>query len=83
MWASEGRQALAVLDGHLKGRDFVVGEAPTMADVDLYGVACYAEAGGFELADHPSLRAWMDRVEALPGFGPPETVVPRETRLTA
>ncbi|MGP9821893.1 glutathione S-transferase family protein [Salinarimonas sp. NSM] len=83
MCTAEGAAALAVLDGHLAGRDFVVGEGPTMADVDLYGVACYAEAGGFSLEALPALRAWMARVEALPGFGPPDVVVPKETRLGA
>ncbi|WP_052341649.1 glutathione S-transferase family protein [Salinarimonas rosea] len=83
MWTAEGEAALAVLDGHLQGRDFLVGEGPTMADVDLYGVASYAEAGGFSLEARPALRAWMARIEALPGFGPPEAIVPKETRLTA
>lgn len=83
MWTTEGRAALAVLDGHLKGRDFVVGEAPSIADVDLYGVVNYAEAGGFAIADYPAVAAWMARIEALPGFGEPDAVVPKATRLTA
>ncbi|WP_372425995.1 glutathione S-transferase family protein [Salinarimonas chemoclinalis] len=83
IWTAEGEAALAVLDGHLRGRDFVVGEGPTMADVDLYGVACYAEAGGFSLEALPALRAWMARIESLPGFGPPDAIVPKETRITA
>jgi len=82
-WTAEGNAALAVLDAHLKGRGFVVGEAPTMADVDLYGSAAYAEAGGFDLAAYPALQAWMARIEALPGFGAPEALIPKESRLTA
>lgn len=82
-WTAEGAAALATLDAHLKGRAFVVGEGPTMADVDLYGSVAYAEAGGFDLYDHPAIGAWMARIEALPGFGMPEDLVPKETRLTA
>lgn len=83
MWTGEGEAALGVLDAHLKGRDFLVGEGPTMADVDVYGVAAYAEAGGFALSSYPAIQAWMARIEALPGFGKPEDIVPKETRITA
>lgn len=82
-WTVEGEAALGTLDAHLKGRAFVVGEGPTMADVDLYGSAAYAEAGGFDLAARPAIRDWMARVEALPGFGAPQDLIPMETRLTA
>lgn len=83
MWRTEGDAALDVLDAHLKGRDFVVGEGPTMADVDLYGVLAYAAAGGFDLSPREAIRGWMGRIEALPGFGTAEAIVPKETRLTA
>jgi glutathione S-transferase len=68
MYQNEGKIALKVLDDHLAGRSYVVGEALTIADVDLYGVAAYAADGGFDLAEFPNLSAWMKRIEALPGF---------------
>lgn len=80
---AEGEAGLAVLEAHLKTRDWLVGEAPTIADIDVYGVVAYAEAGGFALANYPSLDAWMKRFEALPGFGRPEDVLPKQTRKAA
>jgi glutathione S-transferase len=37
-YMAEGQGALKILDQHLAARSYVVGEAPTFADVDLYGI---------------------------------------------
>ena len=82
MYAANGNAALKVLDTHLAGRSWAVGEGPTIADVDLYGVVAYAGDGGFDLAQYPNISAWKARVEALPGFLAPGAL-PRETRAAA
>ncbi|NRF70124.1 glutathione S-transferase family protein [Aquincola sp. S2] len=61
-------QLFARLEGHLQQRDWFVGEAPTIADVALYSYTARAPEGGIPLDDYPRLRAWLARVEALPGF---------------
>ena len=76
MYQSDGQAALAVLDEALKGRDWLVGEHVTMADIDLYGTVRYAPEGGFDLATVPHLSAWMKRIEGLKGFAQPETLMP-------
>jgi glutathione S-transferase len=80
---SDGTTALKVLDDHLAGRDWMVGDAPTIADIDLYGVAAYAADGGYDVALYANLSAWMKRVQALPGFAPPETLLPQTTKAAA
>ena len=80
MYHQEGLAALGVLDAHLGGRDWLVGEGPTIADIDVYGVVAYAPAGGFALEKFPNLMGWMRRFEALPGFAAPDTLLPRESR---
>jgi glutathione S-transferase len=65
---SEARQLFAVLDAHLAARDFLVGAAPTIADIALYTYTAHAPEGGIPLDPYPHLRAWLARVEALPGF---------------
>ena len=82
MHAANGNAALKVLDAHLAGRSWTVGEGLTMADVDLYGVVTYAADGGFDLAQYPNVSAWKARVEALPGFLA-AGALPRETRAAA
>ncbi len=82
MYAEAGNAALNFLDRHLAGRAWVVGEGPTIADIDLYGVVAYAGEGGFDLAPLANVTAWMGRMEALPGFQP-AGFLPRETRAAA
>jgi glutathione S-transferase len=65
-----GHQALAVMEQHLAGRDWFVGERCTVADLALYAYTHKAADGGFDLASCPALRAWLARVEAQPGFVP-------------
>jgi glutathione S-transferase len=77
-----GQAGLKVLDAHLAGRDWLVGEGVTIADIDIYGVAAYAGEAGIDLGPYANVAAWMKRVEALPGFKAPG-FLPRESREAA
>jgi glutathione S-transferase len=61
-----GRQALTVLDAHLARRDWVVGAAPTIADLALFAYTSRAPDAG--LTHPPQVAAWLERVRGLPGF---------------
>jgi glutathione S-transferase len=63
-------QLFAVLEAHLASRPFLAGSEATIADVALYAYTARAPEGGVSLAAYPSLRAWLSRIEALPGFVP-------------
>lgn len=65
-----GEDALALMDDHLSGRDWFIGDGPTLADVSLFAYTHVAEAGGFRLEDRRNVCAWLKRVAALPGFVP-------------
>lgn len=65
-----GYAALGVMEEHLAGRDWFVGAAVTIADIALYAYTHVAHEGGFDLADYPAVRAWLDRVAGLPGYVP-------------
>jgi len=62
-----GYRALAAMDGHLGGREFFVGGGPTLADIALYAYTHVAGEGRFDLDRYPAVRAWLDRVAAMPG----------------
>jgi glutathione S-transferase len=62
-----GERTLAALDQHLQEREFLVGGRYTIADIALYGYTHVAPEGGFELAPHEALQAWIARVAAQPG----------------
>ena len=55
-----------MLDAHLAGRDWLVGDGPTIADVSVFGYAHVAPDAGLEIPPH--VAAWMERLRALPGF---------------
>ena len=59
---------LALIDAALDGRRWIASEAPTIADVALYSYVARAPEGDVDLADYSNIRAWLSRVEALPGF---------------
>jgi glutathione S-transferase len=65
-----GNRALAALERHLDGRDWVVGDGMTIADVSLYAYTHVADEGGFDLEPHPNIRAWQARLAAEPGHVP-------------
>jgi glutathione S-transferase len=67
-----GNKALAAMDEHLEGREWLVGDAYSIADISLYGYAHVADEGGFELAQYPAVQAWLARVAARPGHLPIE-----------
>jgi glutathione S-transferase len=58
------------MEGHLDGRAYLVGDSPTLADISLYAYTHVAEEGGIELGRYPAIRAWLDKIAALPGHIP-------------
>jgi glutathione S-transferase len=65
-----GYRALDAMERHLAGRDFFVGEGPTLADIALFSYTHVAPEGGFDLGPYPAVRAWLARVTAMPGHVP-------------
>jgi glutathione S-transferase len=61
---------LKVMDEQLATRPFLAGHAPTLADIAGYSYVWAAPEGDVDLAPYPAVRAWLARVEALPGFTP-------------
>ncbi|PTQ12304.1 glutathione S-transferase [Sphingomonas oleivorans] len=62
-----GEAALAVMERHLAGRRFFVGDALSLADIALYAYSHVAHEGGFDLDPYPAVSAWLANVAAVPG----------------
>jgi len=75
-WETLGETALAVLDTHLAGHDFLVGPEPTIADICGYADIAFAKLSGRDLAEWPNVAAWTGRIELLPGFAAPFDLLP-------
>jgi glutathione S-transferase len=67
LWA-DGARALEAMDRHLAGREWLVGDRMTLADIALYAYTHCAEEGEFELEPFAHVRVWLDRVAAEPGY---------------
>lgn len=78
MYVNQAGDALKVLDGALAKSDFLVGNEATIADIAVYGDVAYAEEAGIDLAPYANVKAWMARVEKLPGFRKYEDVLPKQ-----
>jgi glutathione S-transferase len=82
-YEGEGHAALTTLDAHLKDRHWLVAEAPSIADIDIYGVIAYASEGGYDLAGFPHLTQWLSRFEQLPQFRDRNSLLPQESQKAA
>ena len=69
--------ALDFVDRSLQGRDWLVGEAPTIADIGCWGRMVFMAEGGMDIARWPALEAWSRRLAALPGFALPYDLIPK------
>jgi glutathione S-transferase len=58
------------LETHLTDTDWLVGKRPTIADVALYSYVARAPEGNVDLSGYPNVKAFLRRIEALPGFVP-------------
>ena len=65
------------LNCHLDGRDWIVGDGITNADLSCCGYLYYPEPFGFDRADWPAIDTWLDRIAALPGWKHPYDLMPR------
>ncbi|WP_305984176.1 glutathione S-transferase family protein [Roseibium sp. MMSF_3544] len=70
---AEKAQAIAayvfdILETHLDGREWLVGQTPSVADVAIYSYTAHAPEGNVSLDPYPNIRALLKRIEALPGF---------------
>ena len=65
-WMERGYRALGVMDRHLREETFFIDGSLTVADIALYAATHVAGEGDFDLAPFLAVRAWLERVAALP-----------------
>ena len=68
-----GNEALKLMDDHLKGRDWLVGDSISLADICLFAYTHVADEADFDLELYPNVIRWMERIMTLPGFVPMES----------
>lgn len=71
------KAAYQVLDAHLRDRDWIVGDGPSIADLSCCSYLYYPEPFGFARPDWPEIDRWLDRIAALPGWRHPYALMRR------
>ena len=70
------KAAYATLNTHLEGRDWIVGDGLTNADLSCCGYLYYPEPFGFDRAEWPHIDAWLTRLSQMPGWKHPYDLMP-------
>ncbi len=63
---SEFHQRLKVLESHLEGRDYLIGNDFTIADLNVAGVLSGGDMLGIKLDEYPQVVAWRARCDSRP-----------------
>ena len=63
---SQGYAALSVMENHLKGRQYFVGDTLSIADIALYAYTHVAQEGEFDLDSYPAINNWLGRIAGRP-----------------
>lgn len=70
------KAAFATLENQLRGRDWLVGNGMTNADLTCCGYLFYDEPFGFDRKDYPNIDAWLTRISETPGWKHPYDLMP-------
>jgi glutathione S-transferase len=76
VFRARSETAWGILNGHLAGRDYVVGDRPTIADLSLCGYLYFPDEIGVDWNDYPHLRDWLARIREQPHWKHPYELMP-------
>jgi glutathione S-transferase len=72
--------AIGFVDTALTGRDWLVGDAPTIADIGCWGRMVFMAEGGLDIEGWPNVAAWSRRLAAMEGYAAPYDLIPKKDR---
>ena len=76
VFRARAETAWGVLDAHLAGRRYVVGDRLTIADLSLCGYLFWPEEIGVDWDAYPDLRDWLARIRDTPRWVHPYELMP-------
>jgi glutathione S-transferase len=60
--------SLDILNSQLANRNWLVGDAPTIADISVFPMVAFAHEGKIDIDDYTNLLAWSERFRQLPSY---------------
>jgi len=70
--------AVMFVERALHGRNWLVGNSLTIADIGCWGRMVFMAEGGMDITRWPNVHAWSRRLAALPGFALPYDLIPKK-----
>jgi glutathione S-transferase len=70
--------AVTFVDNALRDKNWLVGDSPTIADIGCWGRMVFMAEGGMDITHYRNVRAWSERLAALPGFALPYDLIPKK-----
>ncbi|CAN7271546.1 glutathione S-transferase family protein [Rhizobium sp. LjRoot258] len=67
---ARAHRILQLIDDRLVDREWIAANRPTIADVALYSYIARAPEGNVDRSAYRNVTAWLEGIEALPGFQP-------------
>ncbi len=74
----QAEAALTIVDGALAGRNWLVGDRCSIADIGCWGRMVFMAEGGLDIRNWPNIEAWAARLAAMPGFALPYDLTPKK-----
>ena len=68
-YTNEANRLLQVLDTHLKGRDFIAGDAYSIADMATYPWIGVYDKAPIDMTPYPEVQRWHAAIQARPATG--------------
>ncbi|KIW28778.1 uncharacterized protein PV07_04652 [Cladophialophora immunda] len=65
-----GVKSLEILEKRLEKEQWLALSRPTVADVSIFVYVALAHMGDISLDPYPAVKAWVERMQGLPGFVP-------------
>lgn len=76
-YVNESRRLYGVLNQQLAGKNFIIGDDYTIADMACYPWALYAERQDVDLNDYPHIQAWIKRIADRPATIAAYAIIPK------
>ena len=64
----KAERILSLMEAHLKSRQWLVLDRPTIADIACMPYLALGHEGGVSLEPYPAIGAWIGRMNQIPGF---------------
>jgi glutathione S-transferase len=76
VFRTRAETAWGILDKHLAGREYVVADRLTIADLSLCGYLFFPDEIGVDWAHYPHVRDWLARIRGEPRWAHPYDLMP-------